>query len=50
VDAISEGLHYMSVHDKPVGSGLGCFWSHLEEAPAGYTKQQLRDGNHEKPE
>ncbi len=36
-------LHYMSVHDKPVGSVLGCFMSHLEDAPPGYTKQELRD-------
>ncbi len=41
--AVLGGLHYMSVHDKPVGRGLGCFMSQLEDAPTGYTKQELRD-------
>ncbi len=41
--AVLGGLHYMSVHDKPVGRGLGCFMSQLEDAPARYTKQELRD-------
>ena len=36
-------LHYMTVHDKPSSEAYRCFWSHLEEAQPGHTKQRLRD-------
>ncbi len=36
-------LHYMAVHNKPFSETYGCFWSHLEEAQSGYTKQGLQE-------
>ncbi len=39
--AVLFGLHYMSVHDKPLHRGITCFATKYERAPLEYSKQRL---------